>query len=96
MLAMRQHKDVVIKDISASEVSGLVPDWYRQRIVADRYVVLLPLVVDQKALGLFYIDGDAASTRLLTPALLNYLKVLRGQAIVAIRQKSARPDPRRK
>jgi len=95
-LAMRQHKDVVIKDISASEVRGLVPDWYRQRIVADRYVVLLPLVVDQKALGLFYIDGDAASTRLLTPALLNYLKVLRGQAIVAIRQKSARPDPRRK
>ena len=91
-LAMRQHKDVVIKNISAPEVSALVPDWYRQRIVADRYVVLLPLVVDQKALGLFYIDGDAASTRLLTPALLNYLKVLRGQAIVAIRQKSARPD----
>jgi GAF domain-containing protein len=95
-LAMRQHKDVVIKNISASEVSVLVPDWYRQRMVAGRYVVLLPLVVDQKALGLFYIDGDAAGTRLLTPALLNYLKVLRGQAIVAIRQKSVRPEPRRK
>ena len=95
-LAMRQHKDVVIKNISAAEVSALVPDWYRQRIVAGRYVVLLHLVVDQKALGLFYIDGDAAGTRLLTPALLNYLKVLRGQATVAIRQKSARPDSRRK
>jgi hypothetical protein len=59
-------------------------------------VVLLPLLVEQKALGFFYIDGDAANARLLTPALLNYLKVLRGQAVVAIRQKSARPEPRRR
>ena len=95
-MAMRQHKDMVIKNISAPEVSALLPEWYRQRIVAGRWVVLLPLVVDQKALGLFYIDGDEASVRLLTPALLNYLKVLRGQAIVAIRQKAARPDPRRR
>lgn len=95
-LAMRQHKDVVIKNVSAPEVSGLLPEWYRQRLIAERYVVLLPLVVDQKGLGLFYIDGDSANARLLTPALLNYLKVLRGQAVVAIRQKSARPDARRK
>jgi hypothetical protein len=33
---------------------------------------------------------------LLTPALLNYLEVLRGQAVVAIRQKAVRPDARRK
>jgi hypothetical protein len=95
-LVMRQHKDVVIKNVSAPEVSGLLPEWYRQRLVRDRYVVLLPLLVEQKALGFFYIDGDAANARLLTPALLNYLKVLRGQAIVAIRQKSARPAPRRR
>ena len=95
-LAMRQHKDLVIKNISAPEVSTLLPEWYRQRIVPGRYVVLLPLVVDQKALGLFYVDGDAVSARLLTAAILNYLKVLRGQAVIAIRQKSLRPDPRRR
>ena len=95
-LAVRQHKDVVIKNVSAPEVAALLPEWYRQRLVPRRYVVLLPLVVDQRALGLFYIDGDEANARLLTPALLNYLKVLRGQAVVAIRQKSARSDARRK
>ena len=95
-LAMRQHKDVVIKNISAPEVHALLPEWYRQRISEGRFVVLLPLVVDQKALGLFYVDGDSSGARLLTPALVNYLKVLRGQAVVAIRQKSARPDARRK
>ena len=95
-LVMRQHKDVIIKNVSAPEVSALLPDWYRQRLVRGRFVVLLPLVVDQKALGLFYIDGDGANARLLTPALLNYLKVLRGQAAVAIRHKTSRPEPRRK
>lgn len=32
-LAMRQHKDLVIKNISAPELSHLLPEWYRQRIV---------------------------------------------------------------
>jgi HD-like signal output (HDOD) protein len=95
-LAMRQHKDLVIKNVSAREVGALLPDWYRQRMETDRFLVLLPLIVDQKALGFFYVDGVGSNARLLTPALLNYLKVLRGQAVVAIRQKSVRPDPRRR
>jgi HD-like signal output (HDOD) protein len=94
-LAVRQHKDIVIKNVSAPEAAVLLPGWYRLRLIARRYVVLLPLVVDQKALGLFYIDGDEANAKLLTPALLNYLKVLRGQAVVAIHHKSARSPARR-
>jgi eukaryotic-like serine/threonine-protein kinase len=95
-LVMRQHRDVIIKDVSAPEAGELLPEWYRQRMEPGRYLVLLPLIVDQKALGIFYVDGDGSNARLLTPALLNYLKVLRGQAVVAIRQKSVRPEPRRK
>ncbi len=93
-LAMRQHKDVVIKDVSAPDVTELLPEWHR-KVVQGRYVVLLPLIVDQRGLGFFYIDGDSSNARLLTPAIVNYLKVLRGQAVVAIRQKSIRPDTRR-
>lgn len=95
-LVMRQHKDIVIKDVSAAEVSVLIPQWYRQRMVPGRFVVLLPLVVDQRAIGFFYVDGDRANAGVLTPALLNYLKVLRGQAVVAIRHKALRPDSRRR
>jgi HD-like signal output (HDOD) protein len=94
-LAMRQHKDIVIKNVSAPGVRGLLPEWYRQQIVPGHYLVLLPLVVEQRALGFFFIDGDESNVRLLTPALINYLKVMRGQAVVAIRQKSARPDTRK-
>jgi hypothetical protein len=87
-LALHRQRDVVIKDSGAPEVEQLLPDWYRQILSSRRFVVLLPLVVDQKPLGLFYVDGEQSSAGVLTSAVLNYLKVLRGQAVIAIHQKS--------
>ena len=94
---MRQHKDVVIKNISAPEVSALLPEWYRQRIVAGplcRAAALSSSI--RKRWDSSTSMAMRSGVRLLTPALLNYLKVLRGQAVVAIRQKSMRPESRRK
>jgi GAF domain-containing protein len=87
-LALHRQRDLVIKDSAAAEVEPLLPEWYRQILSSRRFVVLLPLVVDQKPLGLFYIDGDQSAAGVLTSAVLNYLKVLRGQAVIAIHQKS--------
>jgi HD-like signal output (HDOD) protein len=87
-LALGRQKDLVIKDSTAPEVAPFLRDWHRRLLVSSRFVVLLPLVVDQRALGLFYVDGDQAGASLLTSPVLNYLKVLRGQAVIAIHQKS--------
>jgi GAF domain-containing protein len=93
-LVMRAQKDLVVRDSSAAEIATLLPRWYQDLITAPRYIVLLPLVIDQKPLGLFYIDGDEASAGVLTSPVLNYLKVLRGQAVVAIHQKNLRSGRR--
>jgi hypothetical protein len=94
-IAIQQQKDLVIRDTSAREAAALLPEWYQRTLPTPRYIVLLPLVVDHKALGLFCVEGDQTSAHLLTPALLNYLKVLRGQAVVAIHHRAARPGGRR-
>jgi eukaryotic-like serine/threonine-protein kinase len=95
-LSFTQQKDIVVKDLTASEIVRALPDWFTERGVPDRYMVLLPLVVDQRTVGLFYVDGDPSGLAGLTPAVQNYLKVLRGQAVLAIRQKaSARTTSRR-
>jgi eukaryotic-like serine/threonine-protein kinase len=94
-LAFTDQKDIVIKDATASEVVRALPDWFTVRGVPDRYMVLLPLVVDQRSVGLFYLDGEKSGLTALTPAVVNYLKVLRGQAVLAIRQKANRPAARR-
>jgi HD-like signal output (HDOD) protein len=95
-LALAQERDLVIKDLSASDLDALLPDWYRPTARTRRYAVLLPLVVSQKAVGLFYIDGDDTGVRLLTPPVLNNLKVLRSQAVLAIHQSTLRSAARRR
>jgi hypothetical protein len=94
-LALNRQKDLVIKDSAAPEVAPLLPEWYRPLLTSPRFVVILPLLVDQRALGLFYVDGEPASATLLTSPVLNYLKVLRGQAVIAIHQKSLQSGRRR-
>jgi HD-like signal output (HDOD) protein len=89
-LAFTDQKDIVIRDPASPDVMRALPAWYTGLGVFDRYLVLLPLVVDQRTVGLFYVDGDRERLGVLTPAVVNYLKVLRGQAALAIRQKANR------
>ncbi len=96
VLAMNQARDLVIKDLGSAELEPLIPGWYRPTTLERRYAVLLPLVVNQKSVGLFYIDGDEAGARLLTPTVLNNLKVLRSQAVLAIHQSTLRAAARKR
>jgi len=96
VLAMNQARDLVIKDLRSAELEPLIPDWYRPTTQERRYAVLLPLVVNQKSVGLFYVDGDDAGARLLTPTVLNNLKVLRSQAVLAIHQSTLRAAARKR
>ena len=96
MLAMNQARDLVIKDLGAPDLGPLVPEWYRPTTQERRYAVLLPLVVNQRSVGLFYVDGDEAGARLLTPTVLNNLKVLRSQAVLAIHQSTLRSAARKR
>ena len=96
VLALNQARDLVIKDLRSADLDPLVPEWYRATTLERRYAVLLPLVVNQKSVGLFYIDGDDAGARLLTPTVLNNLKVLRSQAVLAIHQSTLRSAARKR
>jgi eukaryotic-like serine/threonine-protein kinase len=94
-LSMTSQKDIVVRDLAAVDVVAALPDWYPRKGVADGFLLLLPLVVDQRVVGVFYVDGDKSLLPLLTPSVTNYLKVLRGQAVLAIKQKAgARPARR--
>ena len=96
VLALNQARDLVIKDLRSAELDPLIPDWYRPTTLERRYAVLLPLVVNSKSVGLFYIDGDEAGARLLTPTVVNNLKVLRSQAVLAIHQSTLRSAARKR
>ena len=96
VLALNQARDLVIKDLRSADLDPLVPEWYRATTLERRYAVLLPLVVNQKSVGLFYIDGDDSGARLLTAPVLNNLKVLRSQAVLGIHQSTLRSAARKR
>ena len=56
-LAMSDHRDLAIPDISAIGVANAYPPMYRARAQANGCVILLPIVIKKKAIGVFFVEG---------------------------------------
>ncbi|MHB9118217.1 MAG: protein kinase domain-containing protein [Burkholderiales bacterium] len=84
--AISQGVDIFIEDIDAGNIKDRIPGWYRQLVPAQSFI-LFPVVIDKKAVGMFYGDKDALSDLSIQPKELSLLKTLRNQAVLAIRQK---------
>jgi serine/threonine protein kinase len=85
-LVLAKNADVFIEDVDAESIAQRIPAWYRT-ISPAKTLVVFPVVIDKKPIGLFYADRMAAHSLNLPHDQLNLLKTLRNQAILAIRQK---------
>ncbi|QZA79840.1 HDOD domain-containing protein [Deefgea piscis] len=83
---LAQQADVLVEDINAKNITDRIPAWYRALLPAQTLIVF-PLVLDKKTIGLFYGDKRLAQSLVIAPEQLNLLKTLRNQAILAIKQK---------
>jgi len=83
-VAAAQNVDILISDADAVNIRARIPEWHRRRIGAHSFL-LLPLTVDQKAFALLYLDSDSGPLD-LDPKVLGLMKVLRNQALLAVRQ----------
>ncbi len=85
--AVTQGADLCLDDLDSAKVSTYVPAWYRTTIGA-KGMVLLPVIINKKTVGLIYADADRPETLSFKTEELSLLKTLRNQAVLAIRQKS--------
>ena len=79
--------DICIEDRDSDKIRAYIPDWYR-RVVSARGFVLFPVVINKKPVALIYADHSEGGRLRFADGELNLLKVLRNQAVLAIRQKS--------
>jgi HD-like signal output (HDOD) protein len=79
--------DLVVKNIESPDIKKLLPEWFKSKVFARIFFVLLPIIVNKKPLGIFYVEGDREGFQKVSAMHLNYLKILRDQTVVAIRQK---------
>ena len=86
-MAVSKSTDLVIKDMSVAEIRTHLPSWYLARIPDNVFVIILPIVISGKPLGLFYIEGEKTAFSRITSEELKYLTMLRDQTVLAIKQK---------
>jgi HD-like signal output (HDOD) protein len=87
--ATSNGQDILISDATAANIRTRIPEWY-SRAFKDQTpahaFLLLPVMVNNKPLGLIY--ADKLNQPLQIPShLLGLLKALRNQAALALRQK---------
>lgn len=85
-LSIAKGLDIAIEDIHAPNIADKIPDWYRKSINAPSFM-LLPVMVKDKAIALFYADMPQANGLNMSPQQLSLLRTLRNQAVLAIKQK---------
>lgn len=86
-VSLGRNADILIEDADSPAIRDRIPDWFRH-LKGGRSFLLLPLVVERKSVGLFYVDCAEPDKLQLSPKELALAKTLRNQAILAIRQKS--------
>ncbi|MGO9015542.1 MAG: GAF domain-containing protein, partial [Dissulfurispiraceae bacterium] len=83
---VKQH-DLVIKSVEPPAIKKLLPEWFKHRASAGIFFIVLPIIINNKPIGMFYVEGNKKEFLKVSAEHLNYLKMLRDQTVVAIKQK---------
>ncbi len=84
-LAIEKGADIVIEDVAAANIAAKIPQWHHDAVTSQSFL-LLPIIINGKAVGLFYADMQKANGLQVTPKQLSLLRTLRNQAVLAIKQ----------
>lgn len=85
-LALDKGADISIEDVRSLNISDKIPQWYHELIDAPCFL-LLPLMLNDKPIGLIYADMAEANQLDISRQQLALLRTLRNQAVLAIKQK---------
>lgn len=85
-LAIEKGLDIVIEDAQAKTIADKIPKWYRDAMTAQ-FFILLPILINKKAIGLIYADLQNANEIKISQQQLTLLRTLRNQMVLAFKQK---------
>ncbi len=83
--SLADKADIYVPDTDDETTSAFLPTWY-SGILKDKCFALLPIVVNNDVIGLLYVDMQGKD-KSVSVEKVNYLKMLRDQIVLAIRQK---------
>ncbi len=88
-LALDKGMDIFISDTTDAKIIKKIPAWYRQIIEAESFIIM-PVMVKNKAIGLFYGDRFKSNELIINQQELNLMKKLKLLAAQALIKKYQR------
>jgi eukaryotic-like serine/threonine-protein kinase len=85
-IAIERQRALFIGDTSKEDVQPLIPQWFRERMHHPLLLILLPIMVKGRPIGLVYLEGDPQYADSISSTHLNYLRALHNQIMLAIKQ----------
>ena len=82
--ALSKGVDIFISDIDDPKIADRIPAWYRERVPAKTFV-LFPILIKGNPVALIYCDHERPGAIVIEERVLALLKVLRNQALLAMR-----------
>jgi len=89
-LALSKASDIGIEHAADPRIQKAIPGWFR-RILSAPAFALFPLVIHKRPTAMIYVDRNETG-RVIDPGQLNYMRILRNQAVMAIKQKATSPS----
>ena len=83
-LALENNADLMISDALLPKIQALLPAWHQQAFPDTRSFIVLPLVVQNKAIGLFYADRASTAEEGVPPDEAALIKTIKNQLLLAL------------
>ncbi|MBF0378559.1 MAG: HDOD domain-containing protein [Desulfamplus sp.] len=77
--------DLVVADVSNRAFNSRIPDWYIKGGFANSFAIY-PVVVEQKKVGLIYVDWDSNRTHLFSDEVKQLMQRLKNLTVTAIKK----------
>ncbi|MCE7914680.1 MAG: HDOD domain-containing protein [Nitrosomonas sp. PRO4] len=83
-LSIKKNTDLSISDTNVTKVKSMLPNWHLQLLPHTQSFVILPLVVNNKAIGVYYFDRQHTAPEGISPEEMKIIKILKNQALAAL------------
>lgn len=83
-LAIKNNADLMIADATATKIYPLIPSWHRQLLPDTQSFIVLPLVIQEKVLGLLYADRSLLAPEGVSADETSLIKTLKGLLLAAL------------
>jgi HD-like signal output (HDOD) protein len=83
-LSIKKNTDLSISDTRDTKIQSMLPDWYLRLLPNARSFVILPLVINDKPIGIYYFERQHAAPEGISLDEMKVIKSLKKQVLAAL------------